>query len=118
MVSTDTIIENLIYTLGNSSAVISKISPITGMGMAAGKCGVRSAKTFKSFMLGGFYSPSFYLNGASSLCSGLSFGLQVGSYVSRVSCPIVSLPLYAFSQLFSSCGDTIDNCFGFVSVVF
>ena len=110
----DTVIENLGYTLGNITGVVSHVSPATSVTFKAVKAGARTTKAIQSFWKGGFLNPVFYGNSASAA---LSTGSLILDVTSRV-CTPVSFQCYAASQFCGAASDAIDNSLGFHTYFF
>ena len=102
--------ENAVYGLGNSTELVSNISPAVAIPMTLYKFGSRVSKTYFSYCKGGLSNPTFYLNAGSSALSATSGALQCGSYVARYTCPPLALPLYGGSVACSATADVLDNC--------
>jgi hypothetical protein len=102
--------EQFAYGMGTTTALVTSISPVTRLTITAIKTGGRTGKAVKSFLRGGWYNPTFYVNSGSAILSGTSLASTV--------CPPLALPLYIGSQTCSSAADAIDNVLGIGTVFF
>jgi hypothetical protein len=100
---------HLQYGLGNTTALISNVSPAVGMSFTGLKFGCRAIQTYKSYCKAGGYNPIFYLNAGATTLSMTSVALQATSYLFRTSCPPAALICYSGSVACSGAADTLDN---------
>jgi hypothetical protein len=100
---------NTSFLMGNLSCLVQSVSPMVGVTLLSVKTGSRISKIYRSFLFGGYYNPSFYLNcGAASLgCT--SLGLQGVAYLTLTACPPLAALCYSGSAVCSATADGIDN---------
>ena len=110
--------ENTAYAAGNTTGLVTTVSPATGMALTSVKTAARLGKSYKSFTVGGFYNPCFYANSLSAGLSATSFSLQCVAYTTSCTCPTLALPLYCVAQGCGVWADFIDSTLSGMSLLY
>jgi len=108
---------NFTSLCSNFNSTIENTNTAFAITVTSAKTGTRLSRAFLSFAKAGFYSPSFYLNCASSLLSGTSLTLKTASMLTSSACPATALSFWGLSTMCSCAADTLDGCASVTSII-